>query len=162
NTPGVAGTVKAPFFDGNGDGFADVDAVGRFVDGSGQPLAIDTPFFIPGKPYGDQDELGRSTAKLFQYLDTSRTLVGAVSGQLLADPDSDAILIALDTLVRDHEDVVARLMDSALKIKAIADAHDKLAAAGKEAKAELPYETPVWDQIAGVVSDMTDHPGLVR
>ncbi len=248
NKPGVPGTVPKPFADGNNDGFADVDQGGRFVDAGGAPLAIDTPFAVPGKPYGAADEFGRSTAKLYDYLDTTRTLVGALSrdlvalldptayaggaadpwtqeheavmyalagmhvlagerapalydhehdaildggaacpsqtpctpyqrfkaedsplpdlvqglGQVIADPDSDAILIALDTLVRDHEDVVARLMDSALKIKAIADKHDGLAAKGKWPKAELAYETPVWEQVAQIVNDMTKHPGLVR
>ena len=82
-------------------------------------------------------------------------------GQVLADPESDAVLVALETLVRDHEDVVARLLDAGLRVKAIADAHDELAANGEEPKAELPYATPIWDQVAAIVGSISERPGLV-
>ena len=83
-------------------------------------------------------------------------------GQVLADPDSDVILQALMILIEDHEQVVARLLGAGLRVKEIADEHDADAAMGKEPKAELAYEVPIWDEMAQIVSDMADHPGLFR
>lgn len=250
NEPGRAGTVLAPFADANSDGFADVDVLGRFIDGAGAPLALDAPFYLPSKLSSAPDAYGRTGASLYQYVDTTRTFAAALMrdaltlvdptkyaapdaaepwlaehetlmyalagvhvlagpraparfdhehdvvlapdapcssvavpctnyqrfvgeasplpalvhalGQLLADRDSDAVLMALETLVRDHEPVVARLMGAALAIKEIADQHDALAAQGKEPKAELAYEVPIWDEVAAVASDMTTHPGLIK
>ncbi len=82
-------------------------------------------------------------------------------GQVLADPDSDALLAALEILLRDHEDVVARLVDAGLRVKAIADAHDEQAAQGLVPKAELPYTTPIWDEVAAILGGMSERPGLV-
>ncbi len=87
-------------------------------------------------------------------------------GQVLADPDSDALLQGLIKLGErafdpDKEDVVARLVAAALRVKAIADEHDELADQGLEPKAELPYENPIWDQVAEIVSQIADEPGLV-
>lgn len=82
-------------------------------------------------------------------------------GQVLADPESDTLLAALEVLVRDHEEVVARLVDAGLRVKAIADEHDDRAAKGLERKAELSYEVPLWDEVASVVGRMADRPGLV-
>jgi hypothetical protein len=82
-------------------------------------------------------------------------------GQVLADPESDTLLAALETLLRDHEDVVARLVDAGLRVKAIADEHDELAAKGLERKAELAYETPSWDEVADVLGRMSERPGLI-
>ena len=259
NVPGVFGTVPAPFADLDGDGLADVDQSGRFVDGAGSQLAVESPFLVPGLPYGPTDGFGRSSASLYQYVDTTRTLVGALAGdltylvdptkkasegssapwleeneavmyalsgtqvlagpreaaqydpvseqvypagvpcsvtltpesealfgaqdcvqyerfvaeqsplpdlihalgQVLADPDSDTMLLALMNLIQDHPDKVARLMGAALRIKAIADEHDAAAAAGNEDKAELAYEVPIWDEMAQIVDDMVDHPGLM-
>lgn len=248
NTPGEPGTVKAPFADGDGDGFADIDERGRFVDGGAAPLALDPPFAIPGQPHGPVDAQGKPTPLRYEYRDASRTLLAALArdlvplldpvtyaggapnaweteheavmyalsgfpvlagervdaqydhekgtalaadapcpsvkvpctryrrfavensplpdlvhglGQVLADTESDAVLQALEVLVRDHEDVVARLVDAGLRIKAIADAHDALAAQGKEPKAELPYTTPIWDEIAAILGKTADRPGLV-
>lgn len=82
-------------------------------------------------------------------------------GQVLADPESDALLSALEILLRDHEDVVARLVAAGLRVKAIADEHDELAAQGLEPRAELAYATPIWDEVAAVIGKMTEHPGLI-
>lgn len=84
------------------------------------------------------------------------------AGQLLADEDSDAILGSLADLVENHEDVVARLMGAVLQIREIANQHDQLAAQGKEATAQLPYATPIWDEMAAIMADLTEnHPGLL-
>lgn len=83
-------------------------------------------------------------------------------GQVLADPDSDALILALLDLLENHEQVVARLMGAALRIREISLEHDELAAQGKEPKAELPYEVPLWDQMALVVEDILAHPGMLK
>ena len=84
------------------------------------------------------------------------------AGQLLADKDSDAILESLLDLMENHEDVVARLMGAALQIREISLQHDKLAQQGKEALAEMPYATPIWDEMGGMIAEMTSkHPGLL-
>ncbi len=246
NNPGAPGTVAAPFADADGDGFADVDAFGRFVDGSGQPAPLPTPFAIPGLETGPTDPFGRPETPLYQYIDTSRALTGSLArnlvplvdatqygtpgdpeafksehetlmyalggtyalfgdredaqydyakdldangqpacsgdclvdyqrfraedsplpdlfhalGQVLADEDSDAILLSLIDLLENHEQVVARLLGAALRVKEIADEHDALAAQGTEPRAELAYETPIWDEMAEVLARVTDRPGL--
>jgi hypothetical protein len=84
------------------------------------------------------------------------------AGQLLADEDSDGILESLLDLLENHEDVVARLMGAALQIREIALVHDKLAAQGKEATAEMPYATPIWDEMGALMAELTaKHPGLL-
>lgn len=83
------------------------------------------------------------------------------AGQLLADKDSDAILESLLDLMENHEDVVARLMGAALQIQEISLQHDKLAAQGKEPLAQMPYATPIWDEMGGMIAEITKHPGLL-
>jgi hypothetical protein len=243
NTPGQPGTVPAPFSDVDGDGLADIDAFGRFIDGAEAPLVVDRPFQVPGAPPGGAvDAFGRPSNPVYQYIDTSRTMLAAVarsliplldatssdaetmmytmggayiqygpredaqydyaseeagqqtglirradeacdgcfkykrfrgedspladlahaSGQILADPDSDAILASLMDLVQNHEQVVARLLGAALRIRELAAQHDEAARDGKEPFAEMPYETPIWDEIAQVVHRIVQRPGLTR
>jgi hypothetical protein len=84
------------------------------------------------------------------------------AGQLLADKDSDAILESLIDLMENHEDVVARLMGAALQIREISLQHDKLATQGTEAFAQMPYATPVWDEMGAMIAQITaKHPGLL-
>ncbi|MBW2456851.1 MAG: hypothetical protein JRI68_20205, partial [Deltaproteobacteria bacterium] len=251
NQPGVVGSVPFPFSDMNGDGYADVDWLGQFIDDQGYPLVLETPFVIPGQPSNTVDPFGRTDPNLYSYLDTSRTMVGAMArdlvplldptayvgpddpepwkseheavmyalagvhllagprepaqfdhlaeaivapgepcpisgssvactqyqrfvaeqsplpdlvhaaGQLLAHPDSDAILLGLMELVGNHEQTVARLMGASLRVKAIADEHDVLADQGLEERAEVPYETPIYDEMAQVLHEMAQHPGLI-
>jgi hypothetical protein len=241
NTPGVPGTVMAPFVDLGNDGYADVDSFGRFVDAAGVPLDLEPPFGIPGTTTGSIDQFGRSTSasSRYSYLDTSQTLVGGLTrhllplldptvittgdpkpweqeheavmyamagayalfgdradasydykqegaaggvvsyrrfkaedspipdlvhaaGQVLADPDSDALLASLVDLLQNHEPTVARLMGAALDIREISKKHDTLAAQGTEKAAELAYSVTLWDEMADLVSDMAKHPGLLE
>ncbi len=243
NVPGTAGSVASPFVDLDGDGFADADRAGRFVDATGAALAIDPPFGIPGITQGSVDLLAPSP--LYAYVDTSRALTGALArhllplvdatqyakagdpdawqsehetlmyslagayvlygpredaqydyaadlvkpadepcpsclkysrfrgedsplpelvhavGQVLGDAESDAILEALLELVEKHEDVVARLTGAALRVKQIADEHDELAKQGVEPLAQLPYQTPLWDEIAASLAQIVQRPGLL-
>ena len=241
NTPGLVGTVPAPFVDLNNDGYADVDAFGRFVDMNGAALPLDPPFAIPEETTAAVDTFGRPTtsATTFAYLDTSKALVGGLTssllplvdptvqttpgdpngwqkenetlmyalsgayllygnrvaatydygtegpggtsvsysgfnaaasplpdlvhaaGQVLADQDSDAILLSMLDLLQNHEATVARLMGAALNLRAIAAQHDVLAAGGTEPSASLAYTVPIWDEMAQVLSDITKKPGLM-
>jgi hypothetical protein len=238
--------VPAPFVDGDGDGLADVDAFGRFVDNAGLPLAIDPPFAIPGVMGGPVDAFGRPEAGIYQYVDTSRTAAGAIArtllplvdatqydpaggadawqnehetlmyslagaymlygdredaqydfetetivptgescsvclpykrfrgedsplpgllhaaGQILADENSDALLEGVIDLLKNHESTMARLVGAALKVRAIALAHDELARQGKEPFARMPYQTPIWDEVATVMGRIAARPGLVK
>ncbi|MFT3768484.1 MAG: hypothetical protein QM820_23800 [Minicystis sp.] len=241
NTPGVPGTVPAPFVDLGNDGYADVDSFGRFIDEMGKPIAIDLPFAIPGETQGTVDAFGRpdSAASSYAYVDTSRTLVGGLAphliplldptilaagdpsawqkeheslmyamsgaytlfgeredatydyaqegtggktvkyrrfrsedspipdlihaaGQVLADKDSDALLLSMLDLLQNHEQVVARLVGAALRVREIAKQHDALAEQGAEKKAELAYEVPIWDEMAKIVSEIVKHPKLMQ
>ncbi len=233
------GTVPVPFADTDGDGFADVDRAGRFVDSSGEPLSIDPPFTIPGQASGSVDEYGRPAVPLYQYLDTPRTLLGALVrnliplldstpyataddpephnseyealmyalaglyvltdrepaqydytadlwrpadepcdgclpyqrfkgeqsplvdfvhgiGQVLTDPESDVILLALIELLENHEQVTARFLGEVFRMVDIANQHDQLAANGEEPRAELAYTNPLWDEVALLVSDASE------
>ena len=246
STPGVVGTLPAPFADVDQDGFADVDPFGRYLDGGGSPLLVDPPFLVPGLPIGPVDAYGRLATPTYEYIDTTRTLLGALTGdlvplldptksagdgdpepwmsehesamyalagmqvlagrrepaqydyaneaivpagqpcdgclpytrfrgedspiadivhaagQILADPESDVLLLGLMDLLENHEQELARAMGAILRIKEIANEHDVDAAQGVEPKAELPYENTLWDEMARVLSDMSEEPNLIR
>jgi hypothetical protein len=94
NTPGVLGSVPAPFADANGDGLADVDAFGRFIGLQGTPVAVDAPFLVPGEPrIRPADPYGRAVlddgAPAYQYIDTTQTLFSSLMRDMsaLLDPD---------------------------------------------------------------------------
>jgi hypothetical protein len=237
--------LQGPFADGDGDGYADVDAFGRFVDSAGAALLVDAPFAIPGvEPTGPVDGFGRPQSGLYRYVDTARTpaaglsgllvplldatryaepgdpeaytkeyetlmyaLAGAyallgpreeveydfandvvvpagtgcascapykrfngslspvadlahAAGQVLADPESDAMLLGVVDLLENHEPAVARVVAAMLRVKEIADAHDVDAAKGLYPPAGLPYENPIWDEMAQVLGRIADRPGL--
>ncbi|MFO0616620.1 MAG: hypothetical protein U0414_28765 [Polyangiaceae bacterium] len=243
NVPGFPGTVPAPFVDADGDGYADVDGAGRFVDGSGAPLGVASPFVIPGLSSGG-DEFGRPDPSLYAYVDTSRTLAAGLTrsflplldatqyadagdpnafqvenetlmyalsgsymlfggredaeydfdsekvvplgtgcsncvkysrfraedspvadlihaaGQVIGDQDSDVVLAGMIDLLENHEPEMARLIAAAIHVKDIANQYDADVAAGKFPPAALPYENPVWDQVAQVVERIVESPGL--
>ncbi len=72
--------VTGSFADTDGDGLADVDGFGRFLDGQGNVSTIDTPFSIPGLPaIGTFDDYGRSVDVSYAYVDTSRTPAASLS-----------------------------------------------------------------------------------
>ena len=94
NTPGAQGTVPSPFFDGDGDGFADVDESGRFLGAPGKLAAVDPPFDVPGQnrihppdPFGRAQDQGGGL--LFRYVDASQTFLSAVvrDTEPLLNPD---------------------------------------------------------------------------
>jgi len=81
-------------------------------------------------------------------------------GQILADPDSDAVMLSMIDLMQNHEQQVARLIGAALHIKEIADQHDQAAAVGQVLPAVLPRENPIWDEMAAVIGRIAEEPGL--
>lgn len=88
----VGGAVPAPFVDADHDKLADVDALGRFVDGQGTPVSIATPFAVAGDT-ATRDAQGR--ASTYSYVGLDRTVIGALGRDAarLFDP---ATGIALD------------------------------------------------------------------
>jgi hypothetical protein len=87
-------TIAAPFVDGNGDGLADIDAVGRFIDASGAAIAAPSPFRLapvsagapvdaaPPWPFRDTQTRALTVAEgplLYQHLNLDRTVLAALS-----------------------------------------------------------------------------------
>ena len=68
------GTLYEPFVDGDGDGAADVDALGRPIDAAGQPIDIPAVGAV-----GARDSQGRALARdgqhLYEYYDVKQTLL---------------------------------------------------------------------------------------
>ncbi|HKA90772.1 MAG TPA: hypothetical protein VKE22_24085 [Haliangiales bacterium] len=74
----VVATIAPPYVDKDGDGLADVNATGSFVDAAGAPIASPTPFPVAGAAdAAPRDAFGR--AALYRYVDVDRTLLGAVA-----------------------------------------------------------------------------------
>jgi hypothetical protein len=78
-------------------------------------------------------------------------------GQVLADQESDQALLALIDLAENDEAAIARVLAAALRAKDISDEHD----AGPLPAASLPYENPLWDEAAQILSDISEQPRLV-
>jgi hypothetical protein len=94
SAPGFPGSIPAPFVDNDGDGLADVDLFGRFVDAQGNPVQVDLPFSVPGEPrVRAPDALGRAVLDngepAYAYIDTNTTLVASLLRDVtnLVDPD---------------------------------------------------------------------------
>lgn len=77
------GTVPPPFADTNGDRLADLDALGRFVDASGTPLDLASPFPVPFEVGVPRDDDGRALfsdgSRIYAYLDVDRTMLAGVA-----------------------------------------------------------------------------------
>ncbi len=91
---GVSGSLPAPFADTDGDGYADVDGLGRFLDAQGQLASAPSPFVIPGLADAAQrDSFGRALQSdgsvQYQTLNTNSLLVTAIARELvpLIDPE---------------------------------------------------------------------------
>ena len=94
----VNGTVAAPFVDKDGDGLADVDAMGHYVDANGQPLSVPSPFpELGATDTAPRDTQGRAladpngTQTLYRYYDLDGTVFGGLAreGLKLMDPNKD-------------------------------------------------------------------------
>ncbi len=92
---------SGPFIDSDGDGLADTDGQGHFVDAAGKLLDLPTPFVEPGKSdSAPRDTQGRALVTaggsdlLYGYLDLDGTVVGGLTREALAlmDPTKDTTL----------------------------------------------------------------------
>lgn len=220
NQPGVPGTVGGPFADVDGDGFADVDALGRFVDAQSTPLQVNTPFFAPNIPdFAARDPFGRAVGTagepLYAYLNTSEALLSSLSRDLepLLDPDpaaqyetiadllsgafllygdpiqakaawaTDGLYSTFDTqqspivdllhatgwilahknsdvhlkmvkkLFAEHEQLMARVIGAALKIREISNKYPDIA---------LDPSVTIWDEMAEFIAKLAANPALFK
>jgi hypothetical protein len=82
--------LQAPFADQNGDGYADVDPFGRFIDSSGKPVTLSAPFVIPGVTTSPADASKRPMDSVdhYRYIDTTRTLLAGAARHLVPLLDS--------------------------------------------------------------------------
>ncbi len=97
----VNNKVTPPFVDMDNDGLADTDSMGHYVDATGQPLSVPSPFPELGPPdSAPRDAQGRalvaanSTQTLYKYLDLDGTVFGGLAreGLQLMDPAKDTTL----------------------------------------------------------------------
>src|SRR5439155_26837383 len=97
----VNGKVMAPFVDKDNDGLADVDNMGHFVDATGAPLALPSPFpDLGAADSAPRDAQGRAltaqggTTTLYKYFDLDGTIFGGLAreGLRLMDPQKDTTL----------------------------------------------------------------------
>lgn len=95
--------VAPPFVDRNGDGAADIDAIGRFIDAAGAPIEAPTPFDVPAgdvpTPWPNRDAAGRALvaaagAPVYRYVDLDSTVLAALArdGVSLFDPSKGTAL----------------------------------------------------------------------
>jgi hypothetical protein len=91
--------VTTPLVDQDGDGLADLDSAGRFVDATGAPLALGTPFPAPGTTdTGTRDAQGRlldpNGQPLYADVDLDSSLLAALLRELpaLTTPQDDTLV----------------------------------------------------------------------
>jgi hypothetical protein len=93
----ATGDLPEPFADVDGDGWADADSYGRFVDDTGAPLfdSVPPPFATPyqADTAVARDAAGRALTfaggpEVYDYVDLDRTVLGALvrEGHTLFDP----------------------------------------------------------------------------
>jgi hypothetical protein len=96
------GGVRDPFVDTDGDGLADVDGLGRFVDAGGVPLQVPTPFAVLDEPAVHRDSLERAWRQddtlYYEYGDLDPTFLAGLARELapLMDPGSGSRPVLLD------------------------------------------------------------------
>jgi hypothetical protein len=98
--PNLMNGQNTPFVDADGDGLADIDTVGHYVDASGKPIDVPPPFPEAGTTdTAMRDPQGRALAAdgktlLYKYLDLDGTVMGGMSREALTlmDPTKDTTL----------------------------------------------------------------------
>ena len=99
----LRGQPAAPFSDGDGDGLADTDLGGHYIDAAGNPLQLPTPLPMPRPRRQDErrDRRGRALdpdgAPLYQYRRVERTALAALLNEvydlLRQEPDAGVALL---------------------------------------------------------------------
>ena len=208
--------LPEPFVDGDGDGLADVDNLGRFLGRDGSPLALPAPFSIYGEVGIARDASDRALrgdgTRYFNYVDGNRTLLaglmresarlleppdplaldllfglplllgpaqtqtatyGAYSltyrgfdtdhgaafdlvhamGAVLYEPEIDDVLAANETLLRDHENEIAALLDAVLFIDRQSDSYPD---------ANLESPSNLWDDVIELLGRFAENPGMIE
>lgn len=82
----AGGVVGAPFVDLDGDGLADVDDLGRFIDAGGASLALPAPFRVLNEGAVPRDAAYRALradgSRYYAYFDASRTMLAGTTAEL--------------------------------------------------------------------------------
>lgn len=92
------GTLPAPFVDRNDDGLADVDVLGRFIDGSGNLLDLPAPFAYVGESDALRDPAGRAVradmTPLYEYRDINQSLLAGLAREAVGwlDPAQPTLM----------------------------------------------------------------------
>ena len=94
------GSVPPPFADMDGNGLADIDPLGRFLDRSGGLLDVPSPFALPTEPAGValRGPAGRAlradSSPLYSYRDVNHSLLAGLSRDAAPwlDPASPTLL----------------------------------------------------------------------
>jgi hypothetical protein len=95
----AGGLVSAPLADLDGDGFADVDGMGRFVDSAGTVAVIPAPFRVLGEAGIARDPSGRAirsdATRYWEYRDIDRTMLAGVLREAgpMFDPAEPSMLL---------------------------------------------------------------------
>lgn len=149
---GVKAPLPAPFADKNGDGAADVDLLGRFLDASGEPLGIAPPFATPGVLFTEGYSFDSEGKALFQgkplyaYGDASRMLLHAVLDDLRPLTVADG---------EGHSTLMSALEGSYLLFGARKDASREYGSG--DARVTVPYRA--FDTSASPLLDLTHATG---
>jgi hypothetical protein len=93
--PLAPGVLPPPFVDTDGDGLADIDDMGRFVDAGGSPIDAPAPFALPGEEdpaWIVRDAQGRAVhadtgAPVYRYIDLDDTVLAALGRDAAAIMD---------------------------------------------------------------------------
>lgn len=97
--------LLTPFTDQDGDGLADVDSAGRFVDGEGMVLDLAQPFAVAAESVEiERDGFGRLLAQgelTYEYVDASQTLLAGLvfEGHRLLQPERELLWDFVDPLL---------------------------------------------------------------
>ncbi len=92
------GRLPAPFVDMNGDGLADVDVLGRFIDGSGNLLDLPAPFTYAGEAETLRDPAGRAVradmTPLYEYRDINQSMLAGLAREAVGwlDPAQPTLM----------------------------------------------------------------------
>jgi hypothetical protein len=102
---------------------------------------------VKGQTYTYGEGQDRRTIEFTGFDPDTSPLVDLVHamGQILADPQSDDFLVQMIDLFENHENVMARVVGTALELKRIADEHPE---------AGLDRDSFFWDHFASVMGDV--------